>query len=303
MLKLPLGVLVGDRSGIAAYNTRAARADGDPFDFTGIAWFARQHLVSTAASARALLICDNCAWMRIEPIWGWGPPCLASQGPSDDSDPCGWPRSTWLKPISAAELSLASTALGGSGNAIVTDAAFTDSGISSRTDLADFRVIQFPTHGLVTAPHPGCAANPALVTSFGDAGSGGLLTFRSIFDLRLNADTVILSACDTAGSASIDATRAAGISTGGNFALDGLVRAFVGAGARSVVASHWPVPDDFHATTRLMGGLFSNARVAPLGESLRQSQIALMDDPLTSHPYYWAAFAIVGDAARPMTQP
>ena len=93
-----------------------------------------------------------------------------------------------------------------------------------------------------------CAAQPALLTSFGGDGSDGLLTFREIFDLHLDADLVILSACDTAGKASAAATQQAGLSTGGDVALDGLVRAFVGAGGRLVIASHWPVPDDFNAT-------------------------------------------------------
>ena len=75
-----------------------------------------------------------------------------------------------------------------------------------------------------------CAAQPALLTSFGGSGSDGLLTFREIFDLHLDADLVILSACDTAGKASAAATQQAGLSTGGDVALDGLVRAFVGAG-------------------------------------------------------------------------
>ena len=66
---------------------------------------------------------------------------------------------------------------------------------------------------------------------------------------------MILSACDTAGLATVSASREAGVASGGNYALDGLVRAFVGAGARSVVASHWPVPDDYGATRRLMAGL------------------------------------------------
>ena len=70
-----------------------------------------------------------------------------------------------------------------------------------------------------------------------------------------------------------------------------------------MVASHWPVPDDYNATSRLMGGLFRAPRGQSLGEALRQSQTRLMDDPLTSHPYYWAAFAIVGDAAKPITTP
>jgi CHAT domain-containing protein len=52
-----------------------------------------------------------------------------------------------------------------------------------------------------------------------------------------------------------------------------------------------------------MGGLFRAPAGTPVGEALRQSQTRLMDDPLTSHPYYWAAFAVVGDAAKPITGP
>ena len=165
---------------------------------------------------------------------------------------------------------------------------------------SQYRILHFATHGVVTARAAKCAAQPALLTSFGGAGSDGLLTFREIFDLRLDADLVILSACDTAGKASTAATQQAGLGTGGDVALDGLVRAFVGAGGRLVVASHWPVPDDFNATQRLITGLFS----APPGTStvtaLRMSQQKLMDDASTSHPFYWSAFAAVGDGEMPV---
>ena len=111
---------------------------------------------------------------------------------------------------------------------------------------------------------------------------------------------MILSACDTAGMATIGASRDAGVTTGGNFALDGLVRAFVGAGARSVVASHWPVPDDYDATKRLIGGLLDAAPGVPIAQALEQAQEKLMDDPQTSHPFYWSAFIILGDGAKPL---
>ena len=87
---------------------------------------------------------------------------------------------------------------------------------------------------------------------------------------------------------------------GGDFSLDGLVRAFVGAGSRLVIASHWPVPDDYNATQRLMTGLFSAPAGTPTVTALRQSQKALMDDPNTSHPFYWSAFAAVGDGEIPV---
>jgi CHAT domain-containing protein len=138
------------------------------------------------------------------------------------------------------------------------------------------------------------------MTSFGGEGSDGLLSFSEIYDLRLDADLVILSACDTAGGASLAATREAGLRGGGDFALDGLVRAFVGAGGRTVVASHWPVPDDYDSTNRLISGLFAASPGTATATALRQAQQALMARPETSHPYYWAGFAIVGDGAAPV---
>jgi len=183
---------------------------------------------------------------------------------------------------------------------IVTRDAFTDTSLEARNDLDDYRIIHFATHGVVTSRAPKCPSQPALLTSFGGSGSDGLLTFREIFDLRLDADLVILSACDTAGKASAAATQQAGLTVGGDVALDGLVRAFVGAGGRLVIASHWPVSDDFSATQRLMTGLFSAAPGTATVTALRLSQRQLMDDANTSHPFYWSAFASVGDGEVPV---
>ena len=76
-----------------------------------------------------------------------------------------------------------------------------------------------------------------------------------------------------------------------------------GAGARAVVASHWPVPDDFDATRRLIGGMIAGRPGQLLGEALAEAEGRLMDDVQTSHPFYWAAFVVVGDAARPIASP
>ncbi len=213
---------------------------------------------------------------------------------------CDWPLLEWSRPISSAELKLAADLLKAGGSRVTTGAEFTDTALMERRDLKDYRVIHFATHGLVTAPRPECPARPALLTSFGGPLTDGLLSFRDIFDLSLDADTIILSACDTAGAATASATREAGITTGGNFALDGLVRAFVGAGARAVIASHWPVPDSFDATKTLITGLFADAGEVSVGEALRRSQVKMMDIAETSHPYYWSGFAIIGDAAKPL---
>jgi CHAT domain-containing protein len=130
-----------------------------------------------------------------------------------------------------------------------------------------------------------------------------LLSFGEIFDLSLDADLVILSACDTASGGGAAATEEAGLASGGDFALDGLVRAFVGAGGRMVVASHWPVPDDYNATQRLITGLFTAPPGTGTAAALRRAERALMDEADTSHPYYWAGFAIVGDGAAPVIRP
>jgi CHAT domain-containing protein len=208
----------------------------------------------------------------------------------------------WQHPIKPAELLLASQIVGADQSKVITGTGFSDTAVEAMPDLSDYRIVHFATHGLVTAPRPQCPARPALLTSFGASGSDGLLSFAEIYGLSLDADVVILSACDTAGMATIAATREAGVTTGGNFALDGLVRAFVGAGGRIIVASHWPVPDDYDATKRLILGLFQAPPGTPIATALRAAQRQLMDDANTSHPYYWSAFAIVGDGERAMLQ-
>ena len=207
----------------------------------------------------------------------------------------------WNNPISDKELIEARQLVGSQRSDLMTGAEFSDTAVKARGDLDKFRILHFATHGLVTPPEPGCPVRPALLTSFGPAGqSDGLLTFGEIFELKLDADMVILSACDTAGEADVQATREAGVATGGGSALDGLVRAFIGAGGRSVLASHWTAPDDFDATQRLITGLFSAGPGVPAGQALLSAEQKLMADPQTSHPYYWAGFAVIGDATRPL---
>ena len=310
MLTLPLNLLTSDRQGIANYHARVKRG-GDEFDFTGIDWLGRDRYVSTALSAASFSDARKApASKAAESYLGLGQnqpidrqPALLHASHTDpgrmDAD-CNWPGSTWNRPVSAAELRSASAVFGSGRSDLMTGASFTDAAVMGRTDLDNFRILHFATHGLVTPPSPGCPARPALLTSFGGPDSDGLLSFREIFDLRLDADLVILSACDTASQASLTATREAGVTSGGDQALDGLVRAFIAAGGRQVIASHWPAPDDYDATQRLFTDFYGNAG-ATLGDALRQAQIGLMDDRETSHPFYWAGFAIVGDASRTLT--
>jgi CHAT domain-containing protein len=315
LLRLPPNLLVMNRAGVESYQARATEPGHDDFDFRGIEWLGRRRDISTAVSARAFrdvrrapasdAAIDYLGFGQNEPASafyatsGSGTRGLAMSG----SDACDWPLVAWNRPIPADELFTARRAIASATNGtgeVVTGEAFTDTSIRQRSDLDEFRILHFATHGLVSGPKPECPAQPALLTSFGGEGSDGLLTFSEIFDLRLDADLVILSACDTAGHGSRVAAEAAGIATGGDFALDGLVRAFVGAGGRIVVASHWPVPEDFDATGRLISGLFQAPPGTGTAAALRSAQLALMDDAKTSHPYYWSGFAVVGDGATPV---
>ena len=307
LLQLPPGLLVEDQKGVDDYLERSAPIDADPFDFTGVAWFGRDRRFSIAVSPRSFADVRTIAPARGKQAYlGLGqnapPPERISLASASREADCEWPVNTWLDPISPAELNLAQSVLGAGRANVLTQSAFSDTALQARDDLDDFRILHFATHGLVTAPRPECPARPALVTSFGDASSDGLLSFKEIFDLKLDADLVILSACDTAGLATVSASREAGIETGGNFALDGLVRAFVGAGARSVLASHWPVPDDFNATENLISALFKAKEGTAMNASLANAQRTAMDNPLTSHPYYWAAFIFLGDGTKPLVQ-
>ena len=312
MLRLPPNLLVMDQASVDAYQKRSAAGGDAAFDFRGISWLGRDRDISTSVSPRSF------AQLRAAPpsagrreYLGLGqntPPSAAAAGliPAAADRDCTLPISSWAHPISAKELQTASAILqpyDPGGVQVVTGDAFTDIALESRDDLDQYRIIHFATHGVVTSRAAKCPAQPALLTSFGGGGSDGLLTFKEVFDLHLDADLVILSACDTAAKATAAATQQAGLSTGGDVALDGLVRAFVGAGARLVVASHWPVPDDYNATQRLITGLFSAPPGTPTVTALRMSQRQLMDDVNTSHPFYWSAFAAVGDGEIPVIRP
>ena len=67
-----------------------------------------------------------------------------------------------------------------------------------------------------------------------------------------------------------------------------------------MIASHWPAPDDFDATQRLIGGLFAADEGTSIADALWATQMRLMNDQQTSHPYYWSGFAIIGDGGQPL---
>jgi CHAT domain-containing protein len=152
------------------------------------------------------------------------------------------------------------------------------------SNLADFRLVHFATHGKVDSRYPSLSW---LAFSRFDAQANareGLLRLHDIYELELAADLVTMSACDTALGREI---RGEG--------LAGLVQGFMYAGARSVLASLWQVPD--RATAELMGNFYRNLLEHDQSppEALRNAQAALASRARFRHPYFWSAFVLQGD--------
>jgi len=162
--------------------------------------------------------------------------------------------------------------------------------------LDQYRIIYFATHGLVTGDLELFAktkAEPALALSMPekpDDLDDGLLTASEIAQLKLDADWVVLSACNTAAE-----------DKPGAEALSGLARAFFYSGARSLIVSHWNVDDE--AAAKLMIGTFrAFSRDAKLShaEALRQSILAMIDtakSDVEADPRLWGPFVVVGEPA------
>jgi CHAT domain-containing protein/Tfp pilus assembly protein PilF len=159
--------------------------------------------------------------------------------------------------------------------------------------LANYRVVYFATHGLVAGDIKG-VGEPSLALSMPVTPSDdddGLLKASEVAQLKLNADWVVLSACNTV----------AGDKPGAE-ALSGLARAFFYAGARALLVSHWAVASD--AATRLTTDAFRALSLTPSigrAEALRRSMLALLDDKTqaeNAYPAVWAPFMIVGEGGR-----
>lgn len=311
MLRLPANLLVMDDASVSTYTARVSDPEADPYDYRGTAWLGRAMQVTTSVSPSSFRDVRGARASGASGAYlGLGQNLPIAQGSSQAGgtrsgqfgERCAWSPVTWGNPIPDAELRTASNILQSDGQrvSILTGGDFTDTHLREMDGLDDYRILHFATHGLVTSPDVDCPPRPALLTSFGDGDSDGLLSFGEIFDLKLDADLVILSACNTASVGGLAASREAGVTMGGDFALDGLVRAFVGAGGRTVVASHWPVPDDYDATGRLISAFFESGTNVSTTQALRRAQMGLMDDAATSHPFYWSAFAVVGDGTIPV---
>jgi CHAT domain-containing protein len=165
-------------------------------------------------------------------------------------------------------------------------------------DLAHYRIVAFATHGLVPGDIDGLT-QPALALTAPDIAGvkgDGLLTMEKILALKLDADWVVLSACNTAAGAGAGAEAASGLGS-----------AFFYAGTRALLVTNWSVQSA--SARELISDLFHRQSADPelsRGEALRQAMMRLLDGPGSvdgsgrsvftyAHPLFWAPYSVIGD--------
>jgi CHAT domain-containing protein len=168
-------------------------------------------------------------------------------------------------------------------------------------NLSNFKIIAFATHGLVPGELDGLA-QPALALtapSVADSDGDGLLTMEEVLALKLDADWVVLSACNT-GSGVVAGAEAA----------SGLGRAFFYAGTRALLLTNWSVHSE--SARELITDLFKRQADDPAltrGAALQQAMMALVDGPgytgadgktefAYAHPLFWAPYSVIGDGGK-----
>jgi CHAT domain-containing protein len=202
-------------------------------------------------------------------------------------------------PYTLKELDAARQIMGASASDELLGRAFTADAVM-RMPLKDYRTLQFSTHALLPAELK-CQDQPAIITSAPPGArdaSGAMLTTDRILGLNLDADLVILSACNSGGP---------GGTTAGE-SLSGLARAFFYSGARSMLVTHWSVNDQ--AAAYLVSDTLRRMKTKDTGvaEAMREAELSLLDAAVkapsspAAHPFFWAPFAVIGDGgAAPAT--
>ena len=271
-----------------------------PGDYRGAAWLVRDMALSLLPSVVSLEQFRQVAkssQARL-PFIGFGDPAFAQKS--------GAPRSGGVEsvvqdcritaadlsrlprlPETAGELRALARTLGAGQDKVLLGRQATVPAVEA-SNLQNYRILTFATHALL----PGeldCLTEPALALSpqaGARTGENGLLSASAIANLKLDAEWVLLSACNTAGAGG--GLRGEGLS--------GLATAFFYAGTRALLASHWSVVSE--PTVFLTTQTFESFGKAPgrgRAEALRQAQLALLNQPNRAHPIFWAAFTLIGE--------
>lgn len=302
---LPLSVLV----------TRPVRAPVSEYaDYKSVPWLARRHVLTVLPAASSLVVLRKFAENRTgtSPFAGFGDPDFAAGGGADKLAEAKGERIDLVKlfrgasadieglrqlpplPETADELRRIARALNAPASSIYLGREATVRRVAS-LDLSGVRVLAFATHGLVAGDLPKLAEPALALTPPAEPSDedDGLLRASQVSQLKLNADWVLLSACNTA---SADGSA-------GAEGLSGLAKAFFYAGARTLLVSHWQV--DSEAAAQLTTGSFDALERAPkIGRAgaLQRSMLAMLDGAgrdgqpdYRAHPLFWAPFVVVGE--------
>jgi len=154
-----------------------------------------------------------------------------------------------------------------------------------KPELAQYRYVHFATHGLLNSLRPELSGIVLSLVNAQGADQDGFLRAHKVYDLRLPAEMVVLSGCQTGLGKEIKGEG-----------LVGLTRGFMYAGAARVMVSLWEVNDQ--ATSQLMArlyqGILGKRRLSP-SAALREAQTSLWRDKRWQAPYFWAAFTLQGE--------
>jgi CHAT domain-containing protein/tetratricopeptide (TPR) repeat protein len=151
-------------------------------------------------------------------------------------------------------------------------------------DLREYRILHFATHGVLNTEHPELSSLVLSLVGPDAKPIDGFLHLHEIYNMDLDADLVVLSACQTALGKEVHGEG-----------LIGLTRGFMYAGASRVVSSVWNVDD--RASALLMSRFYEGMLTRKLtpARALREAQLSLVSDPRWADPHYWAAFGLQGD--------
>ncbi|HVY15088.1 MAG TPA: CHAT domain-containing tetratricopeptide repeat protein [Rhodopila sp.] len=279
LLEIPYGILV----------TAPPRA---PTGLAGNAYLIEQFPITHLPAAASLVALRHAGESKAPRPWiGFGVPRpmpVAYAMRSFPADPqCGRQLAALpALPGAALELSLAARIEGAGTAQPVTGQAFTANALT-HADLHDYRVLHLATHGVLPSDLA-CLQDPVIIASAAPNGpdaSQGLISAGTVLGLNLDANLVLLSACNSGG----------GVTAGES--LSTLARAFFFAGARGLLLTHWYINDI--AAARIGASMLLNMRHGESSaEALRQAQLDLLHVPEGAHPSLWGPFALVGPGAK-----